>query len=359
MNHLDLLLPFSLLKTEIASVVLRQCKVPALTKLLTCANVHTPKKNYNLFSRALPHEYWFASQLGLPLSTPIIFNSIDRGNSPPAAVAILRNFYPQNAIAGHWFIVQPVNFYITNNHFRLTAIDKLDLTEIESRRLYQSAQLLCAQYNYILLYVNTQIWLLRADNLAELRTSSLLAATGRNIEIWMPTGSAEKTWHKLHNEIQMQWFEDMLHINNNEGNQHKLPNSLWLWGGGNASVLTKNIVYHSNFNLDGWMKLATNNKKVTNITSVECILTDSTEHGLLMLDSLLEPSLSNSWGIWLERIVALDKYWFDPLLRALHNKQLDYLSIILSDEQNLLHVIVTNTLLRKFWMRSTLEKLVV
>lgn len=356
MDHLNLLLPFSLLKIEIARIVLQKCKAPALTKLLTCATIHTFTKKYNLFSRALPHEYWFASQFGLPLSTTSTINSIDRGNSPPIAIAILRTFYPQNSSEGYWFIVQPVNFYVTSNHLILTAINQLDLTEIKSRKLYQSAQLLCAQYNHILLYVNTKIWLLRADNWAGLRTSSLLTATNRNIEAWMPVGPGAGAWRKLQNEIQIQWFNEMPNIN--DSSQSTSPNSLWLWGGASAQISIKNTIYQSNFNFSDWMEALIHNHQKTHVSHLKCILQDPAANGLLMLDTLLEPGLFGEWEIWLERLTALEKCWFDPLLQALRNKQLNYLSMTLSNQQNLIHMTITRLSLKKFWLKSNFTRLI-
>ena len=195
---------------------------------------------------------------------------------------------------------------------------------------------------------------MRADDWAGLQTSTPQAASGRNIDIWMPTGAGERAWRKLQNEVQMQWFADEL----NEARElrgQKPINSLWLWGGGDAAATVAATGYACTFNLNGWPQaLSSNNQQ---LGAASALLAAPGGRALLLLDSLQEPGLNSEWGLWLAQMEILERDWFAPLLQALRNKQLRSLSLLLSGQERLLEVTTTATSLRKFWRRPTLAKL--
>lgn len=354
MKNLDILVPFSLLEKKTASCLINICKAPALATLLTRNITPVITHTYNNFFRSLPHEDWTARQLGLPVSKLSNISLIDRGDSPPIATTILLNLHIQKYIEGYWFILQPVHFHVARNHLLLMLINELELTDIESRQFFCSAHKICTEQNYILLYVDAQTWLLRADNFVGLRTSSPLAVSGRKIDIWMPTGPGEKSWRKLQNEIQMQWFKEKLN-KNRENSGHKTVNSVWLWGGSNT-VATNNISYQSFFNLKGWQKNIITQSK--NSKKVDDILLDPAQNSLLILDTLIEPTLTGAWDIWLENFEKLNHNWFYPILKALNNKQIKRLSFILSNFNTLKQVTITSSSIKFFWRISTLKKLI-
>lgn len=351
MNHLDILLPFGLPQAEMARDLVRQCKAPTLAMLLSRSKMAQPVQNLDPFSRALPHEHWLAKQAGLTTVSQLD----ERGNSPPAAAAILQAGRPELR-EGHWFVLQPAHIHIARDHLVLTDVGQLELDEADARRLFDSALPLFEEIGRTLIYIDAATWLMRADDWAGLHTSSPQAASGRNIDIWMPEGPGELPWRKLQNEVQMQWFSESL----NEAREMrglKPVNSLWLWGGADASIVPPaSTNYQASFNLSGWSQVPGGAQH--SAISADALLATPLERGLLMLDSLLAPGLTNDWGYWLHHMETLENLWFAPLLLALREKRLDSLSLILTGQDKLLHLTATTSTLRKFWVKPSLNKLV-
>lgn len=333
--------------------LIRECKAPALSMLLARSKTAAPLQHLDPFSRALPHEHWIAERFGL--AAPTAPQQDERGNSPAVAAAVLRHRANTQASAeGHWFIVQPAHIHVARDHLVLTDVGQLDLDEADSRRLFNSALPLFEEIGRTLLYVDAATWLLRADDWAGLRTSSPQAASGRNIDIWMPEGPGELAWRKLQNEVQMQWFSES--INDDREMRGKKPvNSLWIWGGAAAASTVPATTYQSSFNLDGWPQALS--PTALHSSAPDGVLAAPDEHGLLLLSDLLEPGLTNEWGYWLQRMEALDNLWFAPLLQAVRSKRVNTLSLVLTGQDKLQHVTVTASSLRKFWAKPSLAKL--
>lgn len=355
MNHLDILLPFGLPQAEMARDLLRECRAPALAMLLGRGNSASPATVSDPFARALPHEHWLAGKLGLPVTRA----RDERGNSPPAAAALLHGHADKTLPReGHWFVLQPAHIHVARDHLVLTDIGQLALSETDSRRLFDAALPLFTEIGRPLLYLDAATWLMRADDWAGLLTSSPQAASGRNIDIWMPTGPGEQAWRKLQNEVQMQWFVDELN-EAREQRGHKPINALWLWGGADVTAAAAGGGYQSGANLSGWARAqaVATTLATPAASSPEALLASPAERGLLLLDTLLEPGLTNEWGFWLERIETLDRDWFAPLLQALRDKRLHSLSLVLSGADRLLQVNLTPSSLRKFWAKPSLSRL--
>jgi hypothetical protein len=349
MNHLDILLPFGLPQAEMARELLRQCKAPTLATLLGRGKHLAPATAYDPFSRALPHEHWLSEQFGLTATGPD--SSDQRGNSPAAAVALLQRHDPAQQ-QGHWFILQPAHIHVARDHLVLADLDHLALAEADARRLFASAQALFTELGRTLVYVSATTWLMRADDWAGLRTATPQAASGHNIDIWMPSGPGEQAWRKLQNEVQMQWFSEALNEERERRGQQAI-NSLWLWGGGDAASAGKNTSYDHRFNLRLWSQTLSS----SSACGPNDILSTPGERGLLLLDALLESGLTNEWGMWLQHMETLEREWFAPLLQALPAKRLHSLRLVLSGQDRLLQVNVTPATLRKFWARPSLSLL--
>lgn len=351
MKHLDLLLPFGLPPAEMAPDLIRQSRTPALASLLARGKtlIDLP---CDPFSRCLPHEHWLSQQL-LQAASPQTGQPQQRGNSPPAAPALLRR-HATTHTQGYWFIVQPAHLHVARDHLLLTDIDQLALDEDDAQRLFHSAQTLFAEAGRPLLYLDASTWLMRADDWADLLTSSAQAASGRNIDIWMPEGSAALAWRKLQNEVQMQWFSESLN-NNREKRGQKAVNSLWLWGGGDARASPAPSHYQQSFNLSGWAAAASPaNQHLGNAAE---LLASKAQRALLLLDRLQGPGLQADWGDWLAQLESLEQDWFAVLLPALRKRQLESLSLLLSGQERLLRIDVSTTSLRQFWRRPGLHKL--
>ena len=374
MKHLDILLPFGLPPPDTARDLIRECKAPALAMLLsrTAAGDSPGPQAVDPFSRSLPHESWLAQRFGLPAAgaTPAVPASdaiggdtdekreSSRNNSPAVAHAAMRAL-GLPPVEGHWFLLQPTHIHIARDHLVLTDMRQLALDPQEGRALFDAAAPLFAEVGKTLLYGSTDTWFMRADEWRHLRTSTPDAASGRNIDIWMPQGDGDRAWRKLQNEIQMHWFTHPVN-EQREALGLKPVNSLWLWGGAGTDTPQPPAAqrYDAAFNLSGWTRLfgSLAGNAVDAIGADQLIQTPG-ERGLLLLDALTEPGLTNEWGYWLERIEALEQDWFVPLLAALRAGQLHSIRLILTGQDRIAEFGSSRNSLRKFWIKSSLQRL--
>jgi hypothetical protein len=348
MSHLDILLPFGLPPQELAADFFRELKVPALSTLIARAKPERGEQ-LNDLARALPHEVWIARQFGLEDATR-------SGGSPPIAVAALHELGLTDE-PGTWFIINPVHFHIARDHLVLTDPRQLQLTDAESRTLFDIAQQLFAEAGKPLQYGNAETWFARADDWSGLQTSTPDAATGHNIDIWMPKGEGERNWRKLQNEVQMHWFTHPINADR-EARGAKPVNSIWLWAGTPASTPRGAARYTEVFNLGGWMQaLAQFAAKRADHPDAQALIAAPPERGLLLLDTLIEPTLANDWSQWLAALHKLEAEWFAPLLESLKSGKINHLSLVATDQARLSTFNASRNSLRKFWVKPSLAPL--
>jgi hypothetical protein len=345
MKQLDLFLPFGLPPEEMARDLLRELKTPALAMLLARSQRSDPQ-TIDGFARALPHEIRLAQSTGLP----------QRGieTSPALATALMRRFgLPTED--GFWFLLQPVHLHIARDHLVLTDPRQLTLSEEEARALFATVQPLFAEYGHELLFGDAGTWFLRADAWSELQTATPDAASGHNVDIWMPKGPHERDWRRLQNEVQMHWHTHAVN-EEREMTGRKMVNSLWLWGGAPAPASVDTdvtaFVLPSSGNPYAWAAA-----NVMRIGSADELIGATPQHGLLILDDLSGLALAHAWAEWLAALQHYETTWFAPLLAALQNGSLERLSLTLSHDRTLADYAVSKSTLRKFWRKPSLAQL--
>ncbi|EJN07002.1 hypothetical protein [Herbaspirillum sp. YR522] len=340
MNQLTVLIPFALPPAELARDLLRQTRAPALAMLLGRASQTVPTRACDPFSRALPHEHWLAQHFGLARSTP--------DSSPPAATTLMRRFGHAPA-AGHWFVLHPAHIHVARDHLVLTDIAQLQLEQPQSQQLFDAAAPLFVELGHELVYGDARTWFIRADAWAGLRTSTPAAASGRNVDIWMPEGPGELAWRKLQNEVQMQWFTEAIN-DEREARGQKTINSIWLWGGSDAAAHAAPGV--ANFAPGGW-RLPLGTGAAADLQQI--VATPGAR--LLVLDELVELALAEEWGLWLQRMEQLDNEWLAPLLETLRAGAIDSLELVLTGSDRVKQSGNSRAGLRKFWRKPSLSRL--
>ena len=348
MNCLDILIPFALPPAAMAPDLLRSMQTPSLATLLARSRLEQVQES-DAFARALPHEYWLAGAADLAIDNT-------HHTSPSAAIRSLVRFDPtQND--GNWFVLNPVHIHIARDHLVLTDLRRLALDEDESKQLFALAQPLFADYGHAVVYGDATTWFLRADAWHDLCTATPDAACGHNIDIWMPTGSAERAWRKLQNEIQMHWHDAP--VNQTRQAIGKNPvNSLWLWGGARAHRNAPKGRYQNAFmpteSMQYFGVMADNKFAVTDIAAV---ISSAPSDSLLVLDDLIEPALGDDLGEWLMRINALEALWFAPLIKEIKSGVITQCRFILTNGVALHERSISQNTLRKFWQAPSLSAL--
>ncbi|GGC17455.1 hypothetical protein GCM10007205_28070 [Oxalicibacterium flavum] len=343
MNRLEVLLPFALTPVELTRDLERELRLPALAMLLGRGRL-TLSNETDGFSRALPHESWLAGSYDSPAQAD---------NSPPLGTALARAANLTTP-PGCWFVLQPVHIHIARDHLVLTDPRQLQLDESHSRTLFDIARPLFEEVGQTLLWIDAATWLLRADDWQALRTASPDAACGHNVDIWMPQGEQAREWRRLQNEVQMHWHGHA--VNDERAAQGQNPvNSIWLWGGSTAATdaAAARRIFSSSAG-PGPQLAALGSQPVA---SVDALLAASGDDGVLVLDELIAPALSQDWAQWIDHFNALETRWFAPLLAALQAGRLQQIDIVFSHHAVLKHVATGKGALRKFWKKPSLSAL--
>ena len=347
MPQLDILLPFSFPSPELAADLLRALRLPAFS-LLAARGTPGALQASEDFSHALPHEAWLARRFGLQAG-------MKQGGSPPVAPAAMAaaGLAPD---AGEWFMLQPAHLHVARDHLVLTDRRHLALDEAESRALFDSAYALFEEAGLPLRYGDAHTWFLRSDDWRDLKTATMDAACGRNIDIWMPRGAGERAWRKLQNEVQMEWHAHP--VNEARAARGAKPvNSVWLWGGGDAGQAMPQPAY-SHVWASGWPRALAAGKGNSLPADAGALLAAAPERGLLLIDDLSAPALAGDWSAWLEAFHAIDEAWLAPLLAGLRAGKLGGLKLVTSDGNRLRETDVSRLALKKFWLQPSLARLV-
>jgi len=326
-----LLIPFALPPAEHAKDLLKSLQMPALAALIARASeqrLHSEEP----FAPALPHERWLATGPG---------DNSPSDNSPPVAHALMHAFGLRPA-DGHWFLLQPVHLHIARDHLVLTDPQGLQISDAEARALYEAIAPLANEAGHELAFGDARHWFLRADGWAGLRTSTPAAASGHNVDIWLPRGPGERDWRRLHNEVQMLWHQHPL---NEARDASGLPriNALWLWGGSDAPAATG---------------LPSSAPAALPAPAYVNYLLGQYANAALTIDTrLVSPSLAGDWSAWLAAMQALEAERFAPLLASLKSSTPGEAALLLSDAGRLAEWRVTRHGMRKFWQSPSLSRL--
>lgn len=342
MTEITLALPFALPPPELASDLIRALNAPALAALLS----RHSSFQYTIFdnnSRVLPHEAWLAHTLGLATAP-------ERADtSAPLATACMRGCgLAAQAAEGHWFMLQPSHVQISRTHMLLTDLRSLQISEADSRGLYDIARPYFEEVGKTLLHGAPGLWFMRADDWADLNTASPDATTTQSMTDWLPEGEHARDFRRLQNEVQMLWHEHPI----NQARQARglQPiNSCWLWGGAGPAASSGCVAIG-----DGTPWMAALAAAPQHQPDAQQLIV---QPGVAMLGGLISAAQVGDWADWLARMQQLEQDWFAPLLTALKDGRVDSVKLVLSHRHGWTTVTSNKLAQRKFWRKPTLNTL--
>ncbi len=305
MRDLSLLLPFALPPAAHAKDLISALDAPALATLLSYGSESSPMA-FDPFAACLPHETLLTGARG--------------DQSPPVAHALMNELGLPPA-EGFWFVLQPVHFYIARDHLVLTDTRQLSLSAHTSRTFFDAALPLFSELGHEVRLGDAQRWFLRADEWQGLRTTTPDAATGHNVDVWLPSGERARDWRKLHNEVQMLWHMHPLNDERETQGEHRV-NALWLWGGASSSAVLPSMAV---------------------MPQVD--------------DALIPHALASDWGRWLAAMKQIDTTLLAPSLAWLRSGKIDRLTLQLTDATRVRTWHMSRASMRKFWVRPSLSRL--
>ncbi|GGX28845.1 hypothetical protein [Undibacterium squillarum] len=319
MKNLTLILPFAIPPAEFLTDFRKSLKMPALSQLFAGLE-QTSTHSIDDFSPALPHEYW---QAGMHLQAPV--------NSPPVAWHLMQSAGIP-VTEGFWFLLQPIHIHVARDHLVLTDTERLEISQAEAEAFFAIAAEVAAEYGLTLQYGNPQQWFVRADKWCELRTSTTAAASGHNIDIWMPRGEGERQWRQFQNEIQMRWHDHPLN-QEREMRGLRTVNSVWISCGAGQHLpsFQNSVIWSGKYHAD--------------------------QHPVLQVNTLSSHALNSDWGMWLDQMQTLDQTLFAPVLAELQSGKWHSVTVLISDSRKLCTLTCKKVPGWKFWQRGSLEPL--
>jgi hypothetical protein len=288
---------------------------------------------------------WLAHVLGL--SAP----ASDQAARPAFAAAAMRGFALDPA-DGNWFIVHPVHVQIARNHLLLGQQRHLQLSDADSRILFDAALPCFEDMGNRLIYGDAQTWFMRADDWSDLDTASPDAATGQNLSDWLPAGTNAKACRKLQNEVQMTWFEHPVNAAREARGQAAI-NAVWPWANASGQGAQPDAAARlATAAAPAWLA-ALGERRDAGVPG----LVNEGRDALLCDDSLTACALAADWSSWLHQMQLIDQHVCAPLLASLAAGSVKQVSLILSHREQLAEFSTTQMAQRKFWRRPTLLRL--
>ena len=338
MTNLDIILPFAFPPAEHAKDLLAALTAPGLASLLAKASLRQHHDSAP-FNPGLPHECWLSQ---------------DEENSPALAHLLMQKL-GLTAQQGHWFICQPASLHIARDHLVLTDSRELQLTESESRALFESAQPLITESGMTLEYGHPSCWFLRADPWQTLRTCTPDVVCGHNIDVWLPRGVGDRDWRKMQNELQMLWHTSAINEKREAEGKPRI-NTVWLWGGASHHQVSNSGCA---LLVDSLLKQYQPHHLRSQKSFADFQTAHQAEAGsqTVLLDQLMPSALHADWASWLAAYAELDKAWFAPLATSLREGQIKKVSLHLSDTDRLQQWQISSLSMRKFWAKDSLKRL--
>jgi hypothetical protein len=195
-------------------------------------------------------------------------------------------------------------------------------------------------------------WYARIGEPPALRTPPLAAVRGRPVE--GRTGGDEVRWRALENELQM-----LLHahpVNDAREARGELPvNAVWLWGGARLQPPARTPFrrVRSADPLPAGLAVAGGGSVFPLPDDAGRWLRAASDAGveLVVLDQLRAPAGYGDYATWVERLGALERDWFAPLLDALRAERVGMVTLHAIGAGGTLDAETTRQDLRYFWRR--------
>jgi hypothetical protein len=223
------LIPFASVSSESVAKHLQDLNLPNLRELLVKLTlVNSDIGTDESFSP--PHERALARAQGLPVVDGYI----------PWAAQEAAQLGLNDANSAVWGWVSLCNYFVGTGSMTLENPDMLQVTEAESRQLFDDMQPYFAEDGITLHYVAPSRWLATGEPLQNIPTASLDRVIGRDLDAWQPEGQAAAKLRRLQNEMQMLLYT---HTVNGARSRAKAAaiNSIWLHGTGELTAIKPQV----------------------------------------------------------------------------------------------------------------------
>jgi hypothetical protein len=273
----------------------------------------------------------------------------DVADAGAAPYALLADGEPGDA---WWLRAEPCHMRVNLDHLVPMDATLLDVGREEAEALVESLNHHFDASGLRFFPLQPERWYARATEPLACPAPPLSRVRGRALA--SPAGSGQAGLHALLNEIQM-----ILHAHpvNESREARGIPaiNAIWLWGGGRLQRPGRRAFarVRSAEPLAAGLALACGAAALPRPENAERWLRAAAHEGveLIVLDELRAPADYGDAATWAERIAALERNWFAPLLAALRAGRIGMVTLHAVGAGGTLDVETTRQDLRYFWRR--------
>lgn len=224
-----LLIPHASAASEAGTAALKVVKLPNLAALLARLQPQedaSAPHEADEYSLSAPHERALAALHGW---------SGEDGRLPWAAAAAADDGLraEHDTSGAPWGRLTPVHWHVGSDSVTLVDPAALELTEAESRALFEAVKPSFDAEGWTLLWGAPLRWHVRHEALAGLACASLDRAIGRNLDLWMSDAPEARRLRRMQVEAQMIWHDHPVN-DARDASRRLLVNSFWLDGCGAA-----------------------------------------------------------------------------------------------------------------------------
>ena len=270
---------------------------------------------------------------------------------------LLAHYENVRADSGYWLCATPVHLETRRNALVLTDPASLAVSAAESAAFAAMLADHLRAENVTLHTPRPGHWFLHCDLPPTMTTTSLAAATGRDVRLLLPQGADSARWHRILTEIQM-----LLHAHPandaRESSGHLPVNSVWLWGGGTlpepasatvpfAAAWSDNPAVRALAHYRG-CRLGTPPERMAPDT-VEKLEGNAHLYSLETLEMVLRQKDAQAWN---NAVTVLNRDWFIPLMNALKSQSLSTLTVLSVNDTGTQEFALRRGDIMKFWRKN-------
>jgi hypothetical protein len=248
-----------------------------------------------------------------------------------------------------WLCADPVHLRIERDHLQCVPPGAWSLTRVEADSLIANLNAHLAQDGLSLEAISPTEWVMRVPATEVPATTPLWRMAGQSLFDHLPAPVGGRDWKALGNELQMLLHEHPVNMARAERGEPAV-NGLWFWGGDAlpaACELAPEVLYADD----------TLSRGLAAFAKSEYLPVPASGHdwraakgmSLIVGDHLARAVRANDPTAWREGLMALERDWFAPALKAVWNKHLPFIRAVFPGERATYYLHVSRLDLWKLW----------
>lgn len=280
---------------------------------------------------------------------------------PSAALVLQANDMYDAAL--HYMHADPVHLRADLDHAVLSSSTDLSITEDESEALCDALNLHFNPDGLTFFRLDKDQWFVSSRDEIHLRTTSLLDATGRNVNHLLPAGEHSTLWKARLTEAQMLMHSHQVNSDREDSGQQSI-NSLWFHGSGEfpestagaiSSVcsdhdLLKGLARH--VRCDYLERPGSVNDYVSFLNNLNVADNDSAAINVLHMSDLEHLVNYTDVNIWLDKLADILDDWVYPLIKMANKNNIKIILYPCNGKQ----YYFSKYDALKFWRKTGLEQ---